>query len=248
MELDQDHSFHPLTDLQQDPQHSFPRYAFDPWFCIPYQMISPQWYYSDNLYTLKTEEECIASFPPPHTTDPTLDPKNVNVVQNTKCMERFPLEGVNNFKHVIYNLLVDYHNTHSSKSLVKPCQLKDREGELREGFCFNESECPEKKIAELYAKYIRKTNIEIEDQSSVIIQDIYKFYLRACTELLSKYFQKVDKYTYLYDDSPLFKPGGSLFEAEIRIKNMKSLNRIKKRKVVHSARQTISRKKRASLH
>jgi len=245
MELDQDHSFHPLTDLQQDPQHSLPRYAFEPWFCIPYQMISPQWISSDNLCTLKAEEleQYFASFQ--YTTDLTLDPKTVNVVQNTKLMERFPLESVTNFKHVIYNLLVDYYNTHSSKSLVKPCQFKDKEGETREGFCFNESECPEKKIAELYGKYIRKTDIEIEDQSSVIIQDIYKFYLRACTELLSKYFEKIDKYTYLYDDLPLFKAGGSLFEAETRIKNMKSLNRIKKRKIVHSPRQPISRKKRS---
>jgi len=55
--------------------------------------------------------------------------------------------------------------------------------------------------------------------------------LRASVELLSKYFEKRDKYTYLYEDVPLFLPNGTLEQAEERIRNMKTRAR-KKRKLI----------------
>ncbi len=83
----------------------------------------------------------------------------------------------------------------------------------------------------IYLKPI--ASLEKEDQESIFIQDLYKFYLRASVELLSKYFEKRDKYTYLYEDIALFIAGNSLEEAEERIRNMKTRARkMKKRKNV----------------
>jgi len=145
-------------------------------------------------------------------------------------MESFPQEKVTDFKHIIYNLLVENHNSRDQNSFVRPCQLVDYDGEIRTGFCFNEELQPDKRLPEMYAQHIRKApKLELENQSSIFIQDLYKFYLRACVELLSKYFDKRGKYTYLYDDTPLFVEGGSLEEAEARIKHMKTRAR-KKRK------------------
>lgn len=100
-------------------------------------------------------------------------------------------------------------------------------------------EHPDKKLPELYAYHIRKARLDLEDQSSIFIQDLYKFYLRACLELLGKYFQKIDKYTFLYDDdTPLFVPGTSLKQAEERMRKMRT--RARKRK---SSENSKSKKK-----
>jgi len=87
---------------------------------------------------------------------------------------------------------------------------------------FNPKENPEKKLPELYSLHIRKARLDIQDQSSVLIQDLYKFYLRAAVELLGKYFLKRGKYTYLYDDVHLFIPGDSLKHTEERLRAMKT--------------------------
>lgn len=142
----------------------------------------------------------------------------------------FPPESLQDFKHVLYNLLVDQYNNPSSSSFVQPCSFED-DGVVRHGFRFNSRQNPEKKLPELYAQHIRKARLDCEDQNSVFIQDLYKYYLRACVELLSKYFEKRDKYTYLYDDIPLFVPGETLEQAEERIKTMKTRAR-KKRKLL----------------
>jgi len=147
-----------------------------------------------------------------------------------QLMQAFPLEKVNDFKHVIYNLLVEYHNNPHKSNFVQTCNIEDN-GVMRTGFCFNEAENPEKKLPELYAQHIRKARLDQEDISSVFVHDLYKFYLRASVELLSKYFEKRDKYTYLYEDVPLFIQNGSLEQAEERIRNMKTRAR-KKRKVL----------------
>jgi len=145
-------------------------------------------------------------------------------------MDYFPEEKVTDFKHIIYNLLVESNNKGGKNSFVSACQIVDFDGRIRSGFYFNEALQPDKRLPEMYAQYIRKApQLEMENQSSIFIQDLYKFYLRACVELLSKYFDKRGKYTYLYDDTPLFVEGGSLEEAEERIKHMKTRAR-KKRK------------------
>lgn len=138
---------------------------------------------------------------------------------------------MSDLKHVIYNLLVDNYNNPSIHSLVQPYTTK-LNGVVRCGFAFNDRCDPDKKLAELYAQHIRKGRLEEQDYSNPFIQDLYKFYLRACVELLAKYFEKTsrDKYTFLYeeDEAPLFVPGGSLEEAEKRIRHMKT--RARKRK------------------
>jgi len=150
-----------------------------------------------------------------------------------KQMERFPFDKVNDFKHVIYNMLVDNHNNPKIHNFIRPCTVVEG-GVMRHGFCFNEEENPDKRLPEMYAQHIRKARLDLENQQSAFIQDLYKFYLRACVELLSKYFEKRDKYTYLYEDIALFVPNSSLEEAEERIKNMKSRAR-KKRKAPSAA-------------
>jgi len=153
-----------------------------------------------------------------------------NIFPGRQYMQPFPLEKVNDFKHVIYNLLVENHNNPHKSNFVQPCTIEEN-GVVRTGFCFNEAENPEKKLPELYAQHIRKARLDQEDISSVFVHDLYKFYLRASVELLSKYFEKRDKYTYLYEDVPLFMANGTLEQAEERIRNMKTRAR-KKRKLV----------------
>jgi len=153
-----------------------------------------------------------------------------NLYPGRQYMQAFPLEKVNDFKHVIYNLLVENHNNPHKSNFVQPCTIEEN-SVVRNGFCFNESENPEKKLPELYAQHIRKARLDQEDISSVFVHDLYKFYLRASVELLSKYFEKRDKYTYLYEDVPLFMPNGTLEQAEERIRNMKTRAR-KKRKLI----------------
>jgi hypothetical protein len=169
-------------------------------------------------------EGCTSVFSP----DPNLQPQP----QGRQLMASFPPEKVNDFKHVIYNLLVDNYNHPTKHTFVQPCTLEEN-GVIRHGFCFNENDNPEKKLPELYAQHIRKARLDQEDISSVFVHDLYKFYLRASVELLSKYFEKRDKYTYLYEDVALFIPGGTLEQAEERIRNMKTRAR-KKRKILPS--------------
>jgi len=142
-------------------------------------------------------------------------------------MEKFPLDKVSDFKHVIYNLLVDHHNNPDMVPFIEPVRIV-LEGDIRTGFRFPENYNPEKKLPELYAQHIRRARLDLENQESIFIQDLYKFYLRAVLELLAKYFEKCDKYTFLDDDAPLFVPGTSLKEAEARMKTMRT--RARKRK------------------
>jgi len=135
-------------------------------------------------------------------------------------MNSFPPEKLSDLKHVIYNLLVQSHNNPSFK-FIEQITIESN-GIIRTGFRFNVNENPDKKLAELYAKHIRKGQLDRENINSVFIQDLYKYYLRAVLELLSKYFEKKGKYTYLYEETPLFIPNGSLEDAEQRIKHMKS--------------------------
>lgn len=162
-------------------------------------------------------------------------------------MVPFPSERVDNFKHVIYNLLVEHYNGSNAKCLVSPCTVHVN-GEPRCGFQFNKSADPNKSIPELYAVHARNARLDLANQDSIFIQDCYKFYLRSALELLGKYFIKstvnpaTAKYTFLYDkDVPLFIPGGSLQEADERIGAMKTRSRkrfanntsVSKKKVKH---------------
>lgn len=127
-------------------------------------------------------------------------------------------------------MLVENYNDPSKQTFVLPVRFIEK-GIVRTGFRFNISQNPEKKIPELYAMHIRKSQLDKEDPSSVFVQDLYKFYYRASMELLSKYFEKRDKFTFLDEDVPLFIPNGNVQEAEIRLKQIKSRARKKRSRV-----------------
>eukprot|EP01119_Soliformovum_irregulare_P000624 TRINITY_DN10448_c0_g1_i1.p1 TRINITY_DN10448_c0_g1~~TRINITY_DN10448_c0_g1_i1.p1 ORF type:complete len:284 (-),score=69.58 TRINITY_DN10448_c0_g1_i1:110-961(-) len=142
-------------------------------------------------------------------------------------MTMFTSAQLTDFKHVIYNLLVEGFNSgwNPNTSLILELNMIVQ-GRRRTGFRFNPHLDPDKKMAELYAEHVKMARLDLENQTSIFIQDIYKYYLRACVELLGKYFQKVDKYRYLYkEDVPLFIVGGSLKEAEDRMRQLTSHNR-----------------------
>jgi len=145
-------------------------------------------------------------------------------------MEKFPNDKVTDFKHVIYNLLVDAYNAgNPSDHLVYPCTVEMSE-KVRNGFQFNDNMDPERRIPELYGHHIHQSRLEHENQQSPFIQDIYKYYLRAGVELLSKYFEKCGRFTFLYDEeTPLFIPGGALRDAEQRMKKMRTRARKRER-------------------
>jgi len=156
-----------------------------------------------------------------------LEEETSNRSQEKIIMESFGESELTDFKHVVYNLLVANHNY--GETLAMPCILLDQvTGRFRTGFRFDENRGPDKRLPELYAQYVRKAQLDQEDPSNVLIQDVYKYYLRACVELLGKYFDKRDKFTYLYDEVPLFVPNGSLADAEKRIRSMKTRARRRK--------------------
>jgi len=128
----------------------------------------------------------------------------------------------------MYNLLVESYNNDPNESLVSFVEIQ-MDGQLRSGFQFNENFDPEKRIAELYSYHMRHGRLDLENQDSIFIQDLYKFYLRYALELLSKYFHRAPssfgKWVFLCDKVALFLPGGSLQEAEDRIKKMKTRSR-----------------------
>jgi len=136
------------------------------------------------------------------------------------AMKRFPEEKVSDFKHVIYNELVENHN--NGAQFVRPCRVVT-EGGVKFGFQFNEKEDPDSKLPELYCGHIKKAKLQNEVQNPIFMRDLYKYYLRSCVELLGKYFEKVDKYTYMYDDEwPLFVSNEPLDEAQRRLRTMKT--------------------------
>jgi len=158
-------------------------------------------------------------------------------------MEKFPLDKVSDFKHVIYNLLVDHFNDPASTPFVEPVTIV-LDGEVRTGFRFPDPCNPDKKLPELYAQHIRRARLDLENQDSIFIQDLYKFYLRACLELLAKYFEKCDKYTFLDDGVPLFVAGTSLKEAETRMKTMRTRAR-KRKSAARDAKKSATKRSKA---
>lgn len=170
------------------------------------------------------EQALIRSERPSEVPQPS-EAKDGGAARKKRLMEKF--SNPNDFKHVVYNLLVDNYNEGSR--LVEPCQVEVG-GKIYQGFVFNEDMHPEKKIPELYSENIRKDRLDLLDYRCVCIQDLYKFYLRACLELLAKYFIKHGKYTFLYPDVPLFISGGSLEDAVVRIKKIKPKKNETKRK------------------
>lgn len=143
-------------------------------------------------------------------------------------MEKFPPYQIVDFKHVIYNLLVDQHNNPDVPSFIVPIRIEGTDGTVRTGFRFETNQDPEKNLAKLYAKFVRKVDLERENLHSIVAQDLCKYYFRSTLELLAKYFEKKDKLTFLDQDVPLFIAGGSLDEADLRLRNIKVRSRKRK--------------------
>eukprot|EP01119_Soliformovum_irregulare_P001400 TRINITY_DN11102_c0_g1_i1.p1 TRINITY_DN11102_c0_g1~~TRINITY_DN11102_c0_g1_i1.p1 ORF type:complete len:270 (+),score=30.82 TRINITY_DN11102_c0_g1_i1:700-1509(+) len=130
-------------------------------------------------------------------------------------MEPFNWEN-NTWKHVIYNLLVSHHN--SRVGIASPCTIQMRDGTLRDGFKFDPSQEPKKYLAELYASHVKHIDLPTLDTRTCNVADLYKKYLRAALQLMSKYFGKAANWTYVYDSIPLFIPNETLEEAKDRLK------------------------------
>jgi len=124
---------------------------------------------------------------------------------------------IRDFKIVIYNLLVENYNGVSE--FVHPITSVVNE-EVMTGFQFNSKADPDKKMAEIYALHVRKADLTAENFDHLVIKDLYRFYKRNCIELLSKYFIKLNDYTYIYYSDPLFVPGEA--NPEIRIAKITS--------------------------
>jgi len=146
---------------------------------------------------------------------------------------------VTHWKHVIYNLLVDNHNNPNLHHFCVPYQHRflNKKGELeeRKGFRFDVTQSPQKKLAELWAEHEKEKKLEDIELPQIFKDDLYKYYLRACLDLLAKYFIKQDKFTFMYDDIPLFVPNGSLDDALARIKIICARNRKAKKEKDNSS-------------
>jgi len=225
-----------LQLLFQENKHCFPTtrnhsFMAAPMFALPSKPSEPKRQKcSEHFWTTLKHEPQINHFQKAKVSVPVNRIKSDTIGRTP--MECFTAERVGDFKHLIYNLLVENYNHPDKETFVQPCTILEN-GEQREGFRFDENDNPEKKLPILYAKHVRKANLQSEDQGSIFIQDLYKFYLRASLELLSKYFEKQDRFTFLYDDIPLFVPGGALEEAEERITKMSTRQRKGKRKAKH---------------
>lgn len=160
------------------------------------------------------------SMPPP--ASPSTPPSSPT--EGKMFMKKFPEDQLLDLKHIVYNMLVDHYN--GNASYAQPCTMEVK-GVLRHGFRFvgNNDQQPEDFLPEFYALFIRNSRLDLAKFDQPLMQDLYKFYLRSFTDLLAKYFVKVDKYTFLYEGEPLFIPGEKLAEAEERLSSMKSLAR-----------------------
>jgi len=145
------------------------------------------------------------------------EPPLVFVTQRRK----FPENQIKNMKHVIYNLLVDGLENTGENVLVKPIV----EGGLHRGFELVNGETTKRKLAELYAFHVRKVNLLFENEHSLAIRDLYKFYTRDCLQLMSKYFERKGRDKFYYIDIPLYVENDTLEKAEDRILMMRTKDR-----------------------
>jgi len=159
-------------------------------------------------------------------------PQMEPVARSPRPMKAFSAAQVSDWKHVLYNLLVESHNNeNNSGCLVSPVEVLHA-GQKRQGFSFNPNLQPRKKIAELYAHHVRKETLEQQDPKSNFTEDLYKYYLRCAYQLMCKYFMKVGPFTYVYEEVPLFIAGETLADAEDRLRNIDTKHRRKKKKAL----------------
>jgi len=147
-------------------------------------------------------------------------------------MEKIPMEDhIVQWKHVLYNLLVDSHNNPDNNTAFcrtfTSRKLDEATGAVieRKGFSFNVKENPFKKLAELWALYLKKKDLRTSTLPEVFMADLYKSYTRSCLDLTATYFEKENKWTFLYYEVPLFVPNESPQTAIARLRNLSSKHR-----------------------
>lgn len=108
-----------------------------------------------------------------------LPPTNCQYVTSPgyRQMESFLPEQVSDWKHAIYNFLVENHNSADKNTLVIPCIIEEG-GHVRHGFILNPELDPKRRIAELYALHVRKAPLNIQKENSAFVEDIYRYYHR----------------------------------------------------------------------
>jgi len=188
-----------------------------------------------------TKEETANPVPKRKSSGDRDSPQMEPVPRAAHRMKQFSAAQVSDWKHVLYNLLVESHNSdNNSGCLVCPVEVL-HVGQKRQGFSFNPNLQPRKKIAELYAHHVRKETLEQQDPKSNFTEDLYKYYLRCAYQLMCKYFMKVGPFTYIYEEVPLFIAGESLADAEDRLRNIDTKHRRKKKKALfHSSKSEPS--------
>eukprot|EP01119_Soliformovum_irregulare_P008213 TRINITY_DN2130_c0_g1_i1.p1 TRINITY_DN2130_c0_g1~~TRINITY_DN2130_c0_g1_i1.p1 ORF type:complete len:263 (+),score=22.99 TRINITY_DN2130_c0_g1_i1:66-854(+) len=137
-----------------------------------------------------------------------------------KTMQKFLPSETADWKHVLYNLLVENHNQVDKNTLLIPCQAMFK-GKLCHGFHINSAIDSKKLLAELYAfhlKGIRLTETNVEE-------GIYKKYLRSALQLISKYFSNAGPGTYVYGKVPLFVPNEAIQDAAVRLRSLDTRQR-----------------------
>eukprot|EP01119_Soliformovum_irregulare_P006096 TRINITY_DN17863_c0_g1_i1.p1 TRINITY_DN17863_c0_g1~~TRINITY_DN17863_c0_g1_i1.p1 ORF type:complete len:257 (+),score=10.08 TRINITY_DN17863_c0_g1_i1:49-771(+) len=149
--------------------------------------------------------------------------------QDTTQMQPFVASKTTDWKHVLYNLLVENHNAlHPKDTLLLPIEVLVN-GKWRPGFRINPELQPKIAFADLYAIHIRKEPIDELSKDCPFVQDLYKFYWRSSHQLTSKYFKKVGAWMFVYEGRHLFIPGEKLDVAKARIKEIETKQRRKKK-------------------
>jgi len=150
-------------------------------------------------------------------------------------MEKIPPCQVTQWKHVLYNLLVDNHNSPKVHTFCRPYTVRKLDEVIgtvveRKGFRFDVKQNPSKKLAEMWALYEKRKDLSVSTLPEVFKVDIYKSYLRSCLDLMAKYFEKEDKWTFLYYETPLFLPNETLCDGLARLKILPAKGRKDKTK------------------
>eukprot|EP01119_Soliformovum_irregulare_P001888 TRINITY_DN11731_c0_g1_i1.p1 TRINITY_DN11731_c0_g1~~TRINITY_DN11731_c0_g1_i1.p1 ORF type:complete len:273 (+),score=36.13 TRINITY_DN11731_c0_g1_i1:89-820(+) len=152
------------------------------------------------------------------------------IVQNIVCrptdtdyrvMDYLSITETRGWKRVLYNLLVENHNSQDKKTLLNPCNVV-MQGITRGGFYFNASLNPEQRLPELYSVHVKHIDLTKLDSKNPSLEGYYKKYWRAALQFISKYFGKACEWTYVYGDVPLFIPNEDVADAEKRLKLIKS--------------------------
>eukprot|EP01119_Soliformovum_irregulare_P016286 TRINITY_DN4693_c0_g1_i1.p1 TRINITY_DN4693_c0_g1~~TRINITY_DN4693_c0_g1_i1.p1 ORF type:complete len:182 (-),score=10.18 TRINITY_DN4693_c0_g1_i1:163-663(-) len=145
-----------------------------------------------------------------------------------KMMEPFPASEVTDWKHVLYNQMVQSFNYPELQTLVHPCHvLHQNKYEL--GFVINDQNNPKKRLAELFAIHNKGICLQEMGLSPGYLDDLVNYYYKCVAQIMAKYYTRIGPYTYIYDRTPLFIAGEDLDQARERLAALASKQRGSKR-------------------